>query len=177
MAVPEPASTSGGAGRSGDRGVELVYGTKANVPEYMFKGGNTYRIITDHLGSVRVVVDVNTGTIAQRIDYDTWGVVQNDTSPGFQPFGLPAALRPGYGIGAIWKARLRCGYGKVDGERPVALPRWDSNLYGYLVEIQSTVLIRLDMTAPQTALQHSDSGHLLRYLAAIQEFDRTASDL
>ena len=36
----------------------FVYGTKINVPEYMEKGGKTYRIITDHLGSPRLVVDV-----------------------------------------------------------------------------------------------------------------------
>ena len=36
----------------------FVYADKANVPAYMEKGGNTYRIISDHLGSPRLVVDV-----------------------------------------------------------------------------------------------------------------------
>jgi len=52
----------------------------------MIKNGNTYRIISDHLGSPRLVVDTATGEIIQRIDYDTWGNIINDTNPGFQPF-------------------------------------------------------------------------------------------
>ena len=32
----------------------FVYATGVNVPDYMIKGGVTYRIVTDHLGSVRV---------------------------------------------------------------------------------------------------------------------------
>ena len=29
----------------------FIYASKANVPDYMIKGGSTYRIISDHLGS------------------------------------------------------------------------------------------------------------------------------
>ena len=35
----------------------FVYATGVNVPDYMIKGGVTYRIITDHLGSPRLVVN------------------------------------------------------------------------------------------------------------------------
>ncbi|MCI0636668.1 MAG: RHS repeat protein, partial [Actinobacteria bacterium] len=52
----------------------FVYASRPNVPEYMVKGGATYRILTDHLGSVRLVIDTATGAVAQRIDYDVWGV-------------------------------------------------------------------------------------------------------
>lgn len=34
----------------------FVYGTKANVPDYMVKAGVTYRIVSDHLGSPRLVI-------------------------------------------------------------------------------------------------------------------------
>jgi RHS repeat-associated protein len=70
----------------------FVYGTKVNVPEYVVKGATTYRIVTDHLGSPRLVVDVGTGTVAQRMDYDEFGRVLNDTNPGFQPFGFAGGL-------------------------------------------------------------------------------------
>ena len=46
-----------------------------------------YRIISDHLGSVRLVVNADTGVVAQRLRYDEFGVVLEDTNPGFQPFG------------------------------------------------------------------------------------------
>jgi len=52
----------------------------------MVRARVTYRIISDHLGSPRLIVNTSDGSIAQRIDYDDWGNVINDTSPGFQPF-------------------------------------------------------------------------------------------
>lgn len=70
----------------------FVYGTRPNTPDYMIKDGVTYRIITDQLGSVRLVVDVATGNIGQRVDYDEFGVVLMDTNPGFQPFGFAGGL-------------------------------------------------------------------------------------
>ncbi len=69
-----------------------VYGTRVNVPEYFTRGGNTYRIVTDHLGSVRLVIDATDGSIAQRLDYDAYGRIILDNNPGFQPFGFAGGL-------------------------------------------------------------------------------------
>ena len=54
--------------------------------------GVTYRIITDNQGSVRLVVNAETGEVAQRLDYDSFGRVLRDTNPGFQPFGFQGGL-------------------------------------------------------------------------------------
>lgn len=70
----------------------FVYASRLNVPDYMIRGGTTYRIISDHLGSVRLVVDSQTGAIAQRIDYSAFGRVIQDTNPGFQPFGFAGGI-------------------------------------------------------------------------------------
>jgi len=70
----------------------FVYGTRFNVPDYMVKNGVTYRIISDHLGSARLVANVDTGEIAQRLDYDEWGRVLSDSNSGFQPFGFAGGL-------------------------------------------------------------------------------------
>ncbi len=70
----------------------FVYARRANVPAYMVRGGVTYRIVTDHLGSPRLVIDAATGQIVQRMDYDEFGNVTNDTNPGFQPFGFAGGL-------------------------------------------------------------------------------------
>jgi RHS repeat-associated protein len=69
----------------------FVYATHANVPDYMIKGGVTYRFITDHLGSPRLVIK-DDGTVLQRLDYDEWGNVTHDSNPGFQPFGFAGGL-------------------------------------------------------------------------------------
>jgi RHS repeat-associated protein len=71
---------------------QFVYGNKENVPEYMINGGVKYRIISDERGSVRLVVNAADGSVAQRMDYDAWGVVTADTNPGFQPFGFAGGL-------------------------------------------------------------------------------------
>ena len=46
------------------------YADKANVPAAMFRKGKQYLIISDHLGSVRQVIDTETGEIRQEIEYD-----------------------------------------------------------------------------------------------------------
>jgi RHS repeat-associated protein len=70
----------------------FVYGTRPNVPDYISRGSDLFRIVTDHLGSVRLVVNATTGAIAQRIDYDEFGRVTANTNPGFQPFGFAGGL-------------------------------------------------------------------------------------
>jgi len=71
---------------------QFVYGTRDYVPDYVIKNGTNYRIVTDHLGSPRLVVDANSGDVEQRIDYDAFGRVTDDTNPGFQPFGFAGGL-------------------------------------------------------------------------------------
>jgi RHS repeat-associated protein len=50
------------------------------------------RVNSDHLGSVRLVVNASDGTIMQRMRYDEYGQVLEDTNPGFQPFGYAGGL-------------------------------------------------------------------------------------
>lgn len=77
---------------SGNLVARFVYASKAHVPDYMVKGGVTYRIVSDYLGSVRLVVNTSDGSVAQRMSYDEFGVVLEDTSPGFQPFGYAGGI-------------------------------------------------------------------------------------
>jgi len=51
----------------------FVYAGKSNAPEYMVRGSVTYRIASDHLGSPRAVIDVASGAVVWRADYDAWG--------------------------------------------------------------------------------------------------------
>ena len=61
-------------------------------PSTCSSAGRTYRLIADQLGSVRLVIDTQTGDIAQRIDYDPYGAISTDTNPGFQPFAYAGGL-------------------------------------------------------------------------------------
>ena len=84
-----PIAELDGAGEVVSR---FVYASRINMPDYVIKGGVTYRIISDHLGSPKLVVDTTTGAVAQQIEYDEWGNLTVDTSPGFQPFALAGGL-------------------------------------------------------------------------------------
>src|SRR6185436_10359240 len=61
-------------------------------PEFMLRGGVPFRFVKDHVGSVRLVVNAATSVVAQRLDYDEFGKVLQDTAPGFQPFGFAGGL-------------------------------------------------------------------------------------
>jgi RHS repeat-associated protein len=58
---------------------EYVYGSRVNVPEYMIKDGRKYRFITDHRGSVRMVVDTHTGEVVQETEYCEFGMIISET--------------------------------------------------------------------------------------------------
>jgi len=77
---------------SGTVTTRYVYGPLSHTPAYFIRGGVTYAIITDHLGSVRSVVRTSDGTVMQSLTYDPWGKVLSDSTPGFQPFGFAGGL-------------------------------------------------------------------------------------
>jgi RHS repeat-associated protein len=111
------------------------YGDKPNVPEAMTKGANTYRIISDQNGSVRLVIDANTGDVAQEIDYDTWGNVINDTNPGFQPFGFAGGIYdPDTKLTRFGKRDYDAETGRWTAKDPILFNGGDSNLFGYVAQ-------------------------------------------
>ncbi len=113
----------------------FIYATRANVPDFIIKGGNTYRIVSDHLGSPRLVVDSATGAVNQTMDYDEWGNVTGDTNPNFQPFGFAGGL---YDTDT---QLVRFGARDYDAETgrwtvkdPINFSGGDTNLYGYILQ-------------------------------------------
>lgn len=70
----------------------FVYSQVSETPSYLIRGSDTFQLITDSLGSVRLVVNAQTGATVQRIDYDEWGRVTLDSNPGFQPFGFAGGI-------------------------------------------------------------------------------------
>jgi len=112
----------------------FVYGTKANVPDYLIKGGVTYRIISDHLGSPRLIVNTSDGSIAQRMDFDEFGNVLLDTSPGFQPFGFAGGLYDQHtGLVRFGARDYDAVTGRWTGKDPILFRGGSPNLYDYVV--------------------------------------------
>jgi RHS repeat-associated protein len=94
--------------------------------------GTTYRLITDHLGSVRLVVNVADGTVVQRLDYDAFGRVLNDTSPGFQPFGFAGGLYDAdTGLVRFGVRDYDAYAGRWTAKDPISFKGGSANLYVY----------------------------------------------
>jgi RHS repeat-associated protein len=132
----------------------------------LVQGGTTYRIISDHLGSVRLVVNTTDGTIAQvaqRIDYDEFGNITSDTSPGFQPFGFAGGLYDSDTGLTRFGAR---DYDPVVGRWTTKDPiRFDGglNLYGYTFNDPVNLSDPSGLAPP--AIQHPNAN----FCAAIAE--------
>ena len=111
----------------------FVYGSKANVPDYLIKGGVTYRIVSDHLGSPRLVINTATGVVAQRIDYDEFGNITQDTAPGFQPFGFAGGLYDQQtGLTRFGTRDYDAQLGRWAAKDPIKFNGGDANLFGYV---------------------------------------------
>ena len=111
----------------------FVYGTQVNVPEYMERGGTRYQLLTDHLGSVRMVVDATTGVVQQRLDYDEYGRVTSNTNPGFQPFGYAGGLQDNAtGLVRFGARDYEASAGRFVAKDPLGFVSGDQNLYRYV---------------------------------------------
>jgi len=118
----------------------FVYGERENVPSYLVKMDpstgteSTYRIVTDHLGSPRLVVDTTNGSIVQRLDFDPWGSVTLDTNPGFQPFGFAGGLYDIHtGLVRFGARDYDPGAGRWTAKDPIGFDGDGPNLYGYVL--------------------------------------------
>jgi RHS repeat-associated protein len=93
-----------------------------------------HRLITNHLGSVRLLVNAATGEVVQRMDYDAFGRVLNDDNPGFQPFGFAGGLYDDDTGLVRFGARDYDAYnGRWTAKDPVLFDGGTANLYEYAV--------------------------------------------
>jgi RHS repeat-associated protein len=124
-----PIAELDGAGNVVSR---FVYAGGA-VPAYLTRAGATFRVIADQLGSPRLVVDVATGAVAQRLDYDTFGNVTLDSNPGFQPFDFAGGLYDRDTSLLHFGAReYDPQTGRWTTKDPIHFAGGDSNLYAYV---------------------------------------------
>ena len=86
--------------------VRFIYGSDPHTPDMMVYDdcsngvttADVYRLLRDERGSVRLVIQVTTGTVIQRVDYDAWGAptrVLPSTALStmvVQPFGFAGGI-------------------------------------------------------------------------------------
>jgi RHS repeat-associated protein len=119
---------------SGNTVSRFIYATHVNAPDVMVKNGVSYMMVTDQLGSPRLVVDSTTGDVVQRMDYDAWGRVTLDTNPGFQPFAFAGGLYDqGTQLVRFGVRDYNPAVGRWTARDPALFGGGDPNLYGYAV--------------------------------------------
>ncbi len=117
---------------SGQVVARFIYGSKTNIPDYIEKTGQIYRIISDHLGSPRLVIDITSGHVVQQLDYDAFGQVLSDTNPGFQPFGFAGGIYDKHTKLSRFGARdYDARVGRWTTKDPIGFDGRDLNLYLY----------------------------------------------
>lgn len=118
----------------------FVYASRGHVPDLLVvRNGtgpdSTYGIVTDQLGSVRAVVNVATGHVVQRITYDPWGVVTDDTNPGFTPFGFAGGLYDAAtGLVRFWARDYDPQAAVWTTRDPIRFAGGTENLYSYVAD-------------------------------------------
>jgi len=98
----------------------------------MVKGGQTYYLITDQVGTVRAVVDAS-GAIVKEITYDSFGNVLDDTAPTFAiPLGFASGLHDrDTGLVHFGFRDYDPDSGTWTAKDPVLFASGDIYLYGY----------------------------------------------
>jgi RHS repeat-associated protein len=111
---------------------QFVYGSRDNVPDYMIRGGITYRMISNQLGSPRLIVSIADGFVAERLEYDEFGIILTDSNPGFQPFAFAGGLYDrDTGFVHFGARDYDPQTGRWTAKDPIVFQEGDTNLYGY----------------------------------------------
>jgi len=102
------------------------------MPVAMTRGGATYYLTYDQVGSLRVVAD-SAGNVVKRIDYDSFGNIVADTNPSFDmPFGFAGGLHDrDTGLIRFGFRDYDPDIGRWTAKDPIGFAGGDTDLYGY----------------------------------------------
>ena len=111
---------------------EYACGSKGNVPDYVVRGGATYRVVSDHLGSPRYVVNVaNESDVPFAASYSAFGEVSG-IGLDWMPFGFMGGISdPETGLTRFGARDFDSIGGRWTAKDPIRF-YGGYNLYGYL---------------------------------------------
>lgn len=137
------------------------FGTGRYTPDFMYRSNNQvyYRIVTDDIGSVRLVVNANNLNVAQRIDYDEFGQISRDDNPGFQFYSFAGGHIANVMLMGTDYRFYSSDIGRWTTKDPIGFNGGDTNLYGYVL---NDPVNRIDPLGLQEALP--EEGDMFEFL-------------
>jgi RHS repeat-associated protein len=113
-----------------------IYGSRRNVPDFVVKGGVTYRLIVDQLGSPRMAVNIADPTqIPYRVDYSAFGepTPVGATTLDWIPFGFAGGIYDkDTGLVRFGARDYDASVGRWVSKDPILFRGRDTNLYAYV---------------------------------------------
>ena len=122
--------------------------------------GVTCRVITDAVGSPRLIIDSRTGAVVEQISYDAWGNVTQDSGPGFVPIGFAGGLHdPDTGLIRFGARDYDPATGRWTASDPIRFQGRDANLYRYAFAdpVNRTDRKGLDSSGPMIVIVSASS--------------------
>jgi RHS repeat-associated protein len=119
---------------------QFIYGEKANVPDYMITSKGTFRILSDQVGTPRLVVNTANGSITEQLNYDAFGnrlIVEDlDWNDDARiPFSFAGGLYDHHTRLVRFGARdYDPETGRWMSKDPLLFGGGDTNLYGYVLQ-------------------------------------------
>ncbi len=103
------------------------------MPAAMETGGATYYLAYDQVGSLRAVIDT-AGTVVKEIEYDSFGVILDDSNLTFHvPIGFAGGLHDrDTGLARFGFRDYDPAVGRWTAKDPIGFDGGDTNLYAYV---------------------------------------------
>lgn len=124
-----PAGLFDGEGRLTGR---FVYTLPWSSPTYFTRNGKFYLLVTDGIGTPRLVLDAATGAVDAQFESDPWGRIVSGGTQSTLPFGLAGGLAdPDTGLVHFGMRDYAPRSGRWTAQDPLGINAGDANLYRY----------------------------------------------
>lgn len=111
----------------------FVYGSKTNIPDYVVTGGKEYRVISDQVGTPKLIIESATGKIVESLNYDEFGVSLDGKHSAYLPFGFAGGVNDrDTGLIRFGARDYDPEVGRWTSKDPILFKGGDMNLYGYV---------------------------------------------
>ena len=112
---------------------QFIYGSKSNSPDYMVYQGKEYRIISDQVGTPKLVVDSSTGKALEELEMDEFGLDSRIGGQSVLPFGFAGGIYDrDTGLVRFGAREYLPQTGRWVSKDPLGFGGGSTNLYNYV---------------------------------------------